>query len=75
MQHHHEKAPCQAVGLARGATDLRHFEPALSISQADHSQESPATAAGLYVCRRFRLDPALADLVAALAGFPDRRPA
>jgi len=56
--------------------DLRHFEPALSFSQADPSQEtSPATAAGLYVCRRFRLDPALADLVAALAGFPDRRPA
>jgi hypothetical protein len=52
----------------------RHFEP--GIKQADHSQErSPATAAGLYVCRRFRLDPALADLVAALAGFPDRRPA
>jgi hypothetical protein len=59
------------------STDLRHFEPALSIKQADPSQETlPATAAGLYVCRRFRLDPALADLVAALAGLgPDRRAA
>jgi hypothetical protein len=76
MQHHHEKAPCQAVGLARGATDLRHFEPALSISQADHSQESPATAAGLYVCRRFHINPTIADLVATLAGLgPNRRSA
>jgi hypothetical protein len=33
------------------------------------------TPAVLYLCRRFRLDPALADLVAALAGFPDRRSA
>jgi hypothetical protein len=73
----HEKAPCQAVGLARGATDLRHFEHALSISQADHSQEtSPATAAGLYVCRRLHVNPTIADLVAALAGLgPNRRAA
>jgi hypothetical protein len=56
-------------------TDLRHFEPALSFSQADHSQEtSPATAAGLYVCRRFHINPTIADLVASLAGLgPQRR--
>jgi hypothetical protein len=57
--------------------DLRHFEPALSFSQADPSQEtSPATAAGLYVCRRFHVDPTIADLVASLAGLgPNRRAA
>jgi hypothetical protein len=73
----HEKAPCQAGRLARGATDLRHFEHALSISQADPSQEmSPATAAGLYVCRRFHINPTIADLVAQLAGLgPHRRSA
>jgi hypothetical protein len=72
----HENAPCQAVGLARGATDLRHLEHALSIKQTDHSQESPATAAGIYVCRRFHINPAVADLVASLAGLgPHRRPA
>jgi hypothetical protein len=73
----HEKAPCQAGRLARGATDLRHFEPVLSISQANHSQEtSPATAGGLYVCRRFHINPTIADLVASLAGLgPNRRAA
>jgi hypothetical protein len=51
------------------STDLRYFEPALSIKQADPSQEtSPATAAGLYVCRRFHINPTIADLVASLAG-------
>jgi hypothetical protein len=56
------------------STDLRHFEPALSIKQADHSQE-PATAAGLYVCRRFHINPTIADLIASLAGLgPNRRP-
>jgi hypothetical protein len=58
------------------STDIRHFEPALSI-KADHSQEtSPATAAGLYVCRRFHINPTIADLVAGLAGLgPNRRSA
>jgi hypothetical protein len=60
----------------KNSTDLRHFEPALGIKQAESSQETPVTAAGLYVCRRFRLDPALAELVAALAGLgPNRRAA
>lgn len=31
----------------------------------------PNTAAGQFVARRFRVDPALADLVAALAGIGD----
>jgi hypothetical protein len=59
------------------STDLRHFEPALSFSQAKQLQEtSPATAAGLYVCRRFHINPTIADLVASLAGLgPDRRAA
>jgi hypothetical protein len=71
----HEKAPCQAVGLARGATDLRHLEHALSIKQTETPQ-APATAAGIYVSRRFRIDPTIADLVASLAGLgPNRRPA
>ena len=31
------------------------------------------TAAALYLCRRFRLDPSIAELVASLAGLgPDR---
>jgi hypothetical protein len=57
------------------STDLRYFEPALSIKQTDPSQEtSPTTAAGLYVCRRFHVDPTIADLVASLAGIgPNRR--
>jgi hypothetical protein len=57
------------------STDLRHFEHALSISQANPLQEtSPATAAGLYVCRRFHINPTIADLVASLAGLgPHRR--
>jgi hypothetical protein len=61
----HEKTP----------TDLRHFEPALGIKQAEPSQErSPTTAAGLYVCRRFHINPTIADLVAQLAGLgPNRR--
>ena len=54
--------------IEKNSTDPRHFEPALSIKQADPSQESPATAAGLYVCRRFHVDPTIADLVASLAG-------
>jgi hypothetical protein len=54
--------------------DLRHFEPAPK--QAEPSQEtSPTTAAGLYVSRHFHVDPTIADLIAALAGFPDRRAA
>jgi hypothetical protein len=54
--------------------DLRHFEP--GIKQADHSQEtSPATAAGRYIHTRFHTNPAIADLIAALAGLgPNRRP-
>jgi hypothetical protein len=59
-----ETAPCQA--------DLRHFEPALSFSQADHSQE-PATAAGRYIHKRFHTNPVIADLLAALAGLGQNR--
>jgi hypothetical protein len=59
------------------STDLRHIEPALSIKQAEPSQErSPTTAAGLYVCRHHHVDPTIADLIAALAGLgSDRRAA
>jgi len=36
----------------------------------------PATMAGVYLCRRFNINPAIADLVASLAGLgPDRRAA
>ena len=36
----------------------------------------PATMAGVYLCRRFRINPVIADLVASLAGLgPDRRAA
>jgi hypothetical protein len=61
--------------LEKNSTNLRHFEPALSIKQAEPSQErSPTTAAGLYVSRRFRINPTIADLVASLAGLgPNRR--
>jgi hypothetical protein len=77
MMLQHEKTPCQAVGLARGATDLRHLEHALSIKQTELQQEKPpATAAGLYVCRRFHINPVIADLIASLAGLgPNRRAA
>jgi hypothetical protein len=59
------------------STHLRHIEPALSIKQAEPSQEtSPTTAAGLYVSRHFNINPAIADLIAALAGLgSDRRAA
>jgi hypothetical protein len=53
--------------------DLRHFEPALSIKQAEPSQETPVTAAGIYICRRFHVDPAIADLIAVLAGLGQNR--
>jgi hypothetical protein len=36
----------------------------------------PATMAGVYLCRRFCINPVIADLVASLAGLgPDRRTA
>ena len=40
------------------------------------SPQPPATAPGLYVCRRFHVRPVIADLVASLAGLdPNRRAA
>jgi hypothetical protein len=40
------------------------------------SANPPATMAGLYLCRRFCINPVVADLVASLAGLgPDRRAA
>jgi hypothetical protein len=40
------------------------------------AQEKPSTAAGAYLCRRFGLDPLIAELIASLAGLgPDRRAA
>jgi hypothetical protein len=33
----------------------------------------PVTLAGAYLCRRFRIDPVLADLVASLAGLGPHR--
>jgi hypothetical protein len=70
-----EEAPHRGSGA--GPTDLRHFEPALSIKQTAPFQErAPTTAAGLYVCRRFHINPTIADLVASLAGLgPQRRQA
>jgi hypothetical protein len=63
--------------LEKNSTDPRHFEPGLSIKQADPSQEtSPATAAGRYIHKRFHTNPVIADLIAALAGLgADRRAA
>jgi hypothetical protein len=41
-----------------------------------HYAIQPQTAAGAYLCRRFNINPAIADLVASLAGLgPDRRAA
>jgi hypothetical protein len=33
----------------------------------------PATVAGVYLCRRYSINPEIADLVAALAGLGNRR--
>ena len=45
-------------------------------AEAPHVTPSPATMAGVYLCRRFRINPVVADLVASLAGLgPDRRAA
>ena len=44
--------------------------------EAPHSANPPATMAGLYLCRRFCINPVLADLVASLAGLgPSQRAA
>ena len=44
--------------------------------EAPHSANPPATMAGVYLCRRFGLDPLIAELIASLAGLgPDRRAA
>ena len=41
-----------------------------------HIANPPATMAGAYLCRRFCIDPVLADLVASLAGLgPHQRAA
>ena len=37
-------------------------------AEAPHVTPPPATMAGLYLCRRFNINPAIADLVATLAG-------
>jgi hypothetical protein len=33
----------------------------------------PATMAGVYLCRRYPINPGIADLIAALAGLGNRR--
>jgi hypothetical protein len=43
------------------------FQPS-ALSPWPFAAVQPITPAGLYVARRFRVDPALADLVADLAG-------
>lgn len=41
-----------------------------------HISNPPATRAGVYLCRRFCINPVIADLVAALAGLgPNQRAA
>jgi hypothetical protein len=48
-----------------------NLEPVPNVTPAE-----TAAPAVLYLCRRFRLDPALAELIASLAGLgPDRRAA
>jgi hypothetical protein len=45
-------------------------------AEAPHVTPPPATLAGAYLCRRFHINPVIADLVASLAGLgPDRRAA
>jgi hypothetical protein len=71
------QSPRQAGGLGRAEIGLRHSEHALSIKDNSKLQvlaAIPATLAGLHLCRRFNVNPAIADLVASLAGLgPDRR--
>ena len=74
------QSPHQAGGLGGAEIGLRHSQHALSIK--DHRKlqvlagQTPATLAGLYLYRRFNINPAVADLVASLAGLgPDRRAA
>lgn len=43
------------------------FQPS-ALSPWSFQPSTPGTPAGQYVARRFRVDPALADLVADLAG-------
>jgi hypothetical protein len=39
-----------------------------------HVANAPATIAGAYLCRRFHINPVIADLIASLAGLgPERR--
>ncbi len=48
----------------------------LQRTEAPHGAPMPATVAGVYLCRRFCINPVIADLVASLAGLgPDRRTA
>jgi hypothetical protein len=73
-----EKTPSQAGRPGRGENGFRHFERALNTKEAAPHQDkaTPATPAGVYLCRRFCINPVIADLVASLAGLgPDRRAA
>ena len=48
----------------------------LQRKEAPHTADDPpATLAGVYLCRRFYIRPAVADLVASLAGLGPRREA
>ena len=48
----------------------------LQRTEAPHVAPAPVTMAGVYLCRRFCINPVIADLVASLAGLgPDRRAA
>jgi hypothetical protein len=74
------QSPHQAGGLGGAEIGLRHSQHGLSIKENSKLQvlagPTPATSAGLYLCRRFNINPAIADLVASLAGLgPDRKAA
>jgi hypothetical protein len=74
------QSPHQAGGLGRAEIGLRHSEHALSIKDSSNPQvlvgPPPRTLAGSYLRRRFHVNPAIADLIASLAGLgPNQRAA
>jgi hypothetical protein len=73
------RSPHQAGELGRAGNDLRYAEHAQGNKPQVEAQavlRKPMTVAGAYLCRRFHVNPVIADLVASLAGIgPDRRAA
>jgi hypothetical protein len=75
-----ERTPPKAGRPGRGTNGLKHSEDVLSIKETASLQDNPlivpVTIAGAYLCRRFHINPVIADLIASLAGLgPDRRAA